>query len=132
MTRQALKACVALVLLVLLVAAFGIGGYSGYLLGRHMQSQDSLYCTAGHTRTYVHLLEDLRSNEIPMAVGLIETNIDAGVLLLTSAPEKFTGDHADAVNKTLTVVRDYRRKHPWMGSSTELRQRVNRALANVR
>jgi hypothetical protein len=130
MNRQALmKASVALIFL---ISALGIGGYSGYLLGRDVQLQESLYCTAGHTRTYVHLLEDLKSNDITRAAGLIETNVDAGVILLTLAPEKTFEHTAGFVRETLTLVRDHRQKHPWTGGSPELKERVSRALANAR
>lgn len=131
MARQALMK--AFVALVLVVPAFGIGGYSGFLLGRGVpfQSHDSVYCTAGHTRTYVRLLEDLRSSDIAMVEGLMETTIDSGIILLSSAPEK-SGEQTALVNETLAVVRDHRKKHPWKGSSAELTEQVNRALATVR
>jgi hypothetical protein len=131
MARQALIR--AFVALLLVVPALGIGGYSGFLVGRGVpfQSQDSVYCTAGHTRTYIRLLEDLRSSDIAMAEGLMETTIDSGVIQLSSAPEK-SGEQTALVNETLAVVRDHRKKHPWKGSSAELSEQVNRALATVR
>ena len=140
MTRQTAK----IIFFALLLGAFAGGTYVGYRLGRDARlpemklpevkpkvlgtkAQDSLYCLADHTRTLVHLAEDLKANELSMALGFLESNIDSGVLQLTSGAEK----SSEEVQKTLVVVRDYRRKHPWMGSSVEQREQVKRALANV-
>src|SRR5882724_4221944 len=128
MTRRTMVQVTAA--LVLLISALGVGGYSGFVIGRDIQFQDSLYCTAGHTRTYVRLLEDLQSGDVPRAIGLIETNVDAGVILLTLTPDKVFDRTAEFSRETLSLVRERRQKYPWTGGSAELRERVARALAN--
>ncbi len=106
--------------------------YAGYRYGTIAQFQDSLFCTAGNTRTYVSALEGLSSRNVSDVVHLLEVNVDAGVILLTSTPDGMTTEPvAKYMKETLVLVRDHREKHPWTDGAPALKERVNRAPSKV-
>lgn len=109
-----------------------LSAYAGYRYGTIAQFQDSLYCTAGNTRTYVSALEGLSSKDASEVVRLLEANVDTGIIFLTSTPNSMTTDRTGQyVKETLQLVRDHREKHPWTDESPALNERVRRALSEA-
>jgi len=111
-----------------LIVGLAIGAAGGIWFSSTMFGGFGAITAAAGVSTKVHILEGIRSNDLPRSTEMLESLLDSDLITLDAMLSEQSYNAEDSILRSIRRAKEYRDKHPRNTEYSEIDQSVNRIL----
>lgn len=111
------------------------GGIAGVYVAAKLEGESRLVGLmnryAAETKVGIVLLRRIRDGRVDEALNILEMELDANIVTLSSVKPAQYENGGDIVNGALKAAKGYRTQHPWSSGNPDMDKAVAQALSQI-
>ena len=129
------KKWLALVIFCALIVGGIGGGVAGVYLAANLEGESRMVAlinrSVAETKVDIALLRRIRDGRVDEALNMLEMEVDANIVTLSSVELAKYEKGGDLAKGALRVAKEYRTQHPWSSGDPDMDKAVANSLSQI-